>query len=170
MYTLEFIRSFVAGVDDMVGIAMEGLDDELINWQPGGTTNTIAQLLAHMITGHDLLINDKLVIGGGKTLHESGWAEKTGIPLQRPGIWQQRDAWRLNLPAFNDYRLAVYASTTKLLDSLTEAGLDRLALWVNGPERPVATLFQMIYINHALGHCGEISTIKGLRGLKGLPF
>lgn len=170
MYTLDFIRSSVAGVNDMVGIAMENLDDELINWQPGGTTNTIAQLLAHMITGHDLLINDRLVLGGGKTLHESGWAEKTGIPLARRGIWDERDSWRLNLQAFSDYRLAVYAGTISLLDSYTEPDLDRKALWINGPERPVARLFQMIYINHALGHCGEISTIKGLRGLKGLPF
>jgi len=167
--TLELIRSSVTSVNEMVGIAMEDLDDDLINWQPGGTTNTIAQLLAHVITGHDLLINDKLVAGGGKTLHESGWAEKTGIPLERPQIWQ-RDSWRLNLPAFNDYRLAVHASATSLVDSLTEADLDRPASWIRGPERPLAMLLQVIYINHALGHCGEVSAIKGMRGLKGLPF
>jgi hypothetical protein len=31
-------------------------------------------------------------------------------------------------------------------------------------------LWQAIYINHGLGHCGEISAIKGMQGLKGLPI
>ena len=169
MQTLEFIRSQVAAVNEMLDIATQELDDELINWHPGGTANTIAQLLAHVVSGQDMLVNDKLLVGGGRPLHESGWAEKTGIPLERPLIWQ-RDAWRLNLPAFNDYRLAVRDCATRLVDSLSEADLDREASWFRGPPRPVATLLQIVYINHGFGHCGEISAIKGMRGLKGLPF
>ncbi len=169
MQTIEFIRSSIEAVNEMVDIAMQELDDELINWHPGGTTNTIAQLLAHLVSGQDVLVNDKLVVGGGPTLHDSGWAEKTGIPLERPLIWQ-RDAWRMNLPAFVDFRLAVRDCATRLVDSLSEAELDREASWFRGPPRPVANLLQMVYIHHGFGHCGEISTIKGLRGLKGLPF
>jgi hypothetical protein len=34
----------------------------------------------------------------------------------------------------------------------------------------VHQLLRTILINHALGHCGEISTLKGIQGLKGLPI
>jgi uncharacterized damage-inducible protein DinB len=170
MQTLAFIRSSIEAVNGMVDTAMQDLTDEVVNFQPGGTANTIAQLLAHVCTGQDLLVNDKLLIGGGATLHDSGWAAKTGIPLERPLIWQQRDAWRLNLPGFDAFRREVAASALRLIDSMSEADLDRMAAWIRGPERPVGMLWQAIYINHGLGHCGEISAIKGMQGLKGLPI
>ena len=169
METLQFIRSAVDAVNGMVGTAMNDLTDEVINWHPGGTANTIAQLLAHMVTGQDLLVNDKLVPGGGKTLHESGWAERTGIPLDRSQIWQ-RDAWRLNLAAFDDFRLEVAAGAVRRLETTMAADLDRQASWIRGPDRPVALMWQTIFVNHGFGHCGEISAIKGMQGLKGLPI
>ena len=169
MQTLEFIRSSVVAVNGMVDTAMQDLTDEVVSWQPGGTANTIAQLLAHLVSGQDLLVNDKLLVGGGTPLHDSGWAAKTGIPLERPLIWQ-REVWRLNLPAFDEFRREVAASALRLVDAMTEAELDREASWIRGPERPVAMLWQTIFINHGLGHCGEISAIKGMQGLKGLPI
>jgi hypothetical protein len=170
MQTLEFIRSSVEAVNGMVDTAMQDLTDDVVNWHPGGTANTIAQLLAHLVSGQDLLVNQRLQAGGGSTLHESGWSQKTGIPLERPLIWQQRDAWRLNLPAFDEFRREVGACALRLLDSTNEADLDRTAFWIRGPERPVGMLWQMNYINHGLGHCGEVSAIKGMQGLKGLPI
>jgi uncharacterized damage-inducible protein DinB len=169
MQTLEFIRSSVVAVNGMVDVAMQDLTDEVVSWQPGGTANTIAQLLAHLVSGQDLLVNDKLLVGGGTPLHDSGWAAKTGIPLERPLIWQ-REGWRLNLPAFDEFRREVAASALRVVDAMTEAELDREASWIRGPERPVAMLWQTIFINHGLGHCGEISAIKGMQGLKGLPI
>jgi hypothetical protein len=153
----------------MIGTAMQDLTDEVVCFQPGGTANTIAQLLAHVVTGQDLLVNDRLLAGGGTILHDSGWAAKTGIPLDRRAIWQSTE-WRLNLPGFDAYRLAVAESANRLVDSLAESDLDRLAIWGRGPERPVGLLLQAVYINHGLGHCGEISAIKGMQGLKGLPL
>jgi uncharacterized damage-inducible protein DinB len=168
MELVDFIRSEFDAVHRMLGQSMQDLDDEILHWHAGGTTNTIAQLLAHVVTGQDLLIADKL--GGGKTLHESGWAEKTGIPLTRTDIWLQRDAWHLNLDAFNDFRLAVEANSRAYVEALRPSDLDLQRAWIRGPEQPIGTLLQNIFINHALGHCGEISTLKGLRGLKGLPI
>jgi uncharacterized damage-inducible protein DinB len=164
---IDFVRTSGEGAHRMLGFACDDLDDELVHWHAGGTTNTIAQLLAHMVSAEDLLINER--IAGGKSLHQSGWADKTGIPLNRPEIWQ-RDAWRLDLAAFNDYRLAVQESALRVVDSLTQADLGREVEWVRGPARPAAALLQTVFISHLLGHCGEISALKGLRGLKGLPM
>jgi uncharacterized damage-inducible protein DinB len=164
---VDFIRSEFDAVHNQLAISMQDLDDEVVHWHPGGLANTIAQLLAHVVTGQDLLIADK--IGGGASLHESGWAEKTGIPLVRTEIWQ-RGAWRLNLEAFNEFRLAVEANSSAYAARLDPAELEVERAWVRGPAQPTGRLLQTIFINHALGHCGEISTIKGQRGLKGLPI
>ena len=168
MELVDFIRGQAESALVMIEHSMNDLTDEVIHFEPGGTSNTIAQLLAHMVTGQDLLIQDK-IRGGGKTLHESGWAEKTGVPADRTLIWQ-REAWRMNLPFFSDYVRAVLTSSRAYLDSLTPEVLDEQHAWIRGPEQPVHRLMQTIFINHALGHCGEISTLKGIQGLKGLPI
>jgi hypothetical protein len=59
---------------------------------------------------------------------------------------------------------------TATLASLTPEDMDRQVEWVRGPIRPLEGLLQTVFIHHILGHCGEISVIKGLRGLKGLPM
>lgn len=167
MELIDFIRAQCGSALDMIKLSLEDLDDEILQWEPGGTANRIEQILAHVVSGQDLLIGDKLK--GGTTLHASGWAEKTGIPTDRTQIWV-KDAWRLNLEGFKQYHAAVDAQSRGYLDSMTPADLEREVAWIRGPEQPVARLFQVIFINHALGHCGEMSALKGIRGLKGLPI
>lgn len=167
MELIDFIRSQADAALRMLAFSVEDLDDEVAHYPPGGTANSIAQILAHVVTGQDLLIADR--IGGGTSLHESSWAEKTGIPLDRVQIWDQ-GAWRLNMEGFEAYRQAVEAQSRRFLDTLTPADLDKQYAWIRGPEQPVARLMQTIFINHALGHAGEISALKGTRGLKGLPI
>jgi uncharacterized damage-inducible protein DinB len=167
MELLDYLRTSVEAVNDMVDTAMQDLTDEVVNYHAGGTSNTIAQLLAHVISGQDLLINEK--IGGGRSLHETGWAEKTGIPLDRPQIWQ-RAAWKLDLAGFDAYRREVARCAEETYAALTPVDLDREIAWVRGPNRPLALMTQAIFVNHGLGHCGEISSLKGVQGLKGLPI
>jgi energy-coupling factor transporter ATP-binding protein EcfA2 len=168
MELVDFVRGQAESAIVMIEHSMNDLTDEVVHYEAGGTSNTIAQLLAHLVTGQDLLIQDK-IRGGGTTLHDSGWAEKTGVPADRTLIWQ-RAAWRMNLPGFEEYVRAVLANSRAYLASLTPAVLDEKHAWVRGPEQPVYRLMQTIFINHALGHCGEISTLKGIQGLKGLPI
>lgn len=167
MELIDFIRAQSGNALEMIQHSLQDLDDEIVHWHPGGTANSIGQLLAHVVSGQDLLIGERL--RGGTPLFASGWAEKTGIPLDRTKIWD-RDAWRLDLEAFKAYHAAVDAQSRAYLDDLTPADLDRQVAWIRGPEQPVSRLFQVIFINHALGHCGEISALKGIRGLKGLPI
>ena len=167
MELLEYLRTSVKAVDEMVETAMQDLTDEVVNFEPGGTSNTIAQLLAHMVSGQDAVINER--IGGGRSLHESGWAEKTGIPLDRPQIWQ-RDAWKLNLAGFDAYRKEVAQRSEAAFEAIKPEDLDREIEWARGPSRSLSTTMQVIFINHGMGHCGEISAIKGMQGLEGLPF
>jgi uncharacterized damage-inducible protein DinB len=164
---IDFIRAQCGSALEMIQRSLEDLDDEIVQWQPGGTANTIGQILAHVVSGQDLLIGDKLK--GGTALHVQGWAAKSGIPEDRTQIWV-KDAWRLDLEGFRAYHAAVDAQSRAYIESMTPADLDREVAWIRGPEQPVSRLFQVIFINHALGHCGEMSALKGIRGLKGLPI
>ena len=167
MELVDFIRAQCGNALEMVQRSLEDLDEDIVHWQPGGTANTIAQLLAHVVTGQDLLIGEKLQ--GGSTLFAQGWAEKTGIPLDRTQIWNQ-GAWHLNLESFKAYHAAVEIQSRGYIDTLAPEELEREVAWIRGPEQPISRLFQVIFINHALGHAGEISALKGIRGLKGLPI
>ena len=44
----------------MVGAALSDLSSEVAEWQPGGTANSIASLLAHTIVGEDEVVNQML--------------------------------------------------------------------------------------------------------------
>jgi uncharacterized damage-inducible protein DinB len=167
MELIDFIRAQCGSAIEMLERSLEDLDDEIVRWEPGGNANTIGQILAHVISGQDLLIAEKLE--ATETLHRSGWAEKTGIPLDRTQIWV-KDAWQLNLDGFRGYEAAVLDQSRRYLEAMTPADLEREVAWIRGPEQPVSRLFQVIFINHALGHSGEISALKGIRGLKGLPI
>ena len=54
------------------------------------------------------------------------------------------------------------------LETLKEEDLDREVFWFGGANT-VGGLLRMVVIHHQLLHSGEISTLKGLQGLKGLP-
>ena len=105
----------------MVGAALSDLSSEVAEWQPGGTANSIASLLAHTIVGEDRVVNQ--MFGAGELLFVSDdWAAETGIPAENSEIWQP--GWSLNLEAFDAYRREVQQSMDDLLADLDPATLD----------------------------------------------
>ena len=162
----DYLTGEMENVQRLVGIALQDLDDEIANWQPGGTANSMAKILAHVTGTQDRSINATIL--GGTTVFESGgWSAKTGIPAEPPAIWD--DGWQLKVDAFREYQAALAEATSKFMASLDEADLDREVQYSQGP-RPVGWVLRNIVFHHSLYHSGEIFTLKGLRGLKGLPF
>jgi uncharacterized protein YdgA (DUF945 family) len=75
----------------------------------------------------------------------------------------------LNLLAFREYQQTVQAAADEWLSTTQPADLEREV--THGPfNRPIAAQLRGTVIHHMLGHCGEISALKGVQGLKGLPF
>jgi uncharacterized damage-inducible protein DinB len=79
------LKEYLTGnLDDahrMLGIALEDLTDEIVHRQPGGTANTIAQILVHVVMGEDNLIN-RTVKEGDSIFIRDGWAAKTGSRMR----------------------------------------------------------------------------------------
>ena len=162
----EYLAGEVENVQRLVGIALQDLDDEIANWTPGGTANSIGSILAHVTGTQDRSIN--VTLRGGQTIFEAGgWSAKTGIPADPTAIW--KPGWRLNVQAFGEYQAALAESLNTFMETLSPEDLDREVMHSQGP-RPAGWLLRNIVLHHSLYHSGEIFTLKGLRGLKGLPF
>ncbi len=160
----EYIQKQVAGSRRILDAAIDDTRQEMVNVKTGEFCNTIGAAYAHVIGGEDYFVN--VAIRGGQRLWESGgWAEKLGIP-NPPG----RD-WAIQIPdlaAFQEYAKAVHAATDAYLESVTPEELDRI-IKIFGNERPVANALILI-ANHGSAHSGEIASLKGIQGVKGLPF
>ena len=162
----EYLIEEFADAHRMVGAAVSDLTDEIANRKPGGTANSIAALLAHAVVVEDLIVNR--FFGGGDSLFESGgWSEKTGIPASARDIWP--GDWSLNVKAFDGYRLEVQKTTDALMAGLDPALLDQEIQAFRNPRRG-GQLLRVSGCNHIMGHLGEISLLRGVNGLAGLPI
>lgn len=165
------LKDYIIGnMDDahrMLGIALTDLDDKIVSYRASDHVNSIAQILAHVVMGEDRLINASCK-GGERIFDAQGWESKTGIPGAQGAVWNEK-AWQLNIPAFLEYQQLVQAAATDYIQTATPAELEREVTF--GPfTRSVADQLRGVLVHHMLGHSGEISALKGVQGLKGLPF
>ena len=157
----------------ILGQVMADCDTKALNARlPGASIGSIASIYAHAVFSEDGIVNGMLQ--GKQTLYEAGgWEAKTGAkwpgtpPLQRPE-WSAAVNMK-DRPAFDEYAKAVYAATEAYVGSLSDADLERKT---QGPIGETTVGFMVINIvgTHLTGHAGEIAALKGVQGLKGLPF
>ena len=132
------------------------------------TINKIGALYAHIILAEDMMLN---VMGkeGELVLKSDGWAEKLGIDNASPRQDEHLADLTIDLEAFREYAKAVAAATDDFLANATDEQFNRE---VESPvgKQPFITFFANIGLTHVAGHWGEIAALKGVQGLKGLPF
>jgi hypothetical protein len=159
----QFARNWFEGT-------MQEVTPELAHWHAGGKTQPIGANYIHVLTSEDWLMNG--VIQGGVPLMASTFAGKTGFDEAPPP--GNRDDWashvKIDLDAAHRYAQAVYAATDNYLASATDGELDRLVdLSALGfGTQSVSFVLDLLLLN-IHNHCGEISCLKGLKGLQGYP-
>jgi DinB superfamily len=158
------LRAHLKGAHEWLEGTLQGVTDELANAVPEGKVATIGANYAHVVTFEDYFFN-ALVKGGAPLM----MSENAGISAPPPmGSWEE---WgrtvTVKLADQQAYAQKVYATADAYLATLRDADLARVI------EAPVATLplgeFLRILILNAHLHAGEISCLKGLRGLQGYP-
>jgi hypothetical protein len=144
--------------------------DRLNKTLPGSTLGSIASIYAHAVFAEDGIVNG--MFQGKPLIYQSdGWEAKTGV--KHPGGPMQSSDWasgvQMDLPKFQEYAKAVYANTDAYLANLADSELDRK---VQGPigETTIGWFLATILATHFPGHAGEIAALKGVQGMKGLPF
>jgi DinB superfamily len=158
------LRAHLNGAHAWLEETLQGVTDELANAVPAGKVATIGGQYAHVVTFEDYFFN--ALLKGGAPLMMS---ESAGISAPPPmGPWEE---WgrsvKVNLAEQQAYAQKVYASVDAYLAGVKDADLAR------DIEAPFAKLplgeFLRIVILNAQLHAGEISCLKGLRGLQGYP-
>ncbi len=166
----EFIRRQFDGSRRQSDAAIQGITDELFNWIPPGTANQISATFLHIVGGEDIYVQT-LFQGKPRLWETQGWAEKVGVPSP-PGRaygWEEFRDRKLALAPIMEYQQGVRAATDAYLVGLTADDLDRKVRFFDGGERPLGEILVTLAV-HTASHAGEIAALKGVAGVKGLPY
>lgn len=169
MNVFEYIQHEITNARRTIDGTVNNLTDELINWAPSGTANTISATLLHFIHSEDNFIQ-KYVQDKSSVWESENWSEKTGItdPPHMGGDWSEFKNMHIAIQPLLAYKAAVWAATDAYLASLTSEELDRKVKFAGG-ERTIADML-ILSVAHSLSHTGEIAALKGVQGAKGLPI
>ncbi len=169
MDAIAYIQRQVDGLRRQTNMTLQDTTDEQLNWAPPGTANPIGVTLLHTIGGEDLFVQQWLQ--GKPLLWESGnWSARIGVEAAPGGGrgWEECRQAHLSLAPIMAYQEAVCAATAEYVSSLAPEDLDR-SITLFGREMLLADVLVLL-VNHSTGHMGEIAALKGIQGVKGLPF
>lgn len=164
-----YIQQQMANLYNQIDAAVKDTTDEQFNWPPPGTINPISAILIHMLIAEDYFINT-VIQGKSPCWVEQEWGQKTCVqtPPQQGCSWDEFRTVQISVAPVLAYEQAVRDSTDTFLTDLAVEDLDRQVDFV-GNELSVAEVLMTLVV-HSASHAGEIAAIKGMQGLKGLPF
>ena len=164
-----YIQQQMANVYHQVDVVVKDITEEQFNWPPPGTINPISATLIHMLAGEDYFIQTVLQ---GKSLCWEGqeWDRKIGIqtPPEPGGNWDEFKTIKILIAPVLAYQKVIRGATDTYLTELTADELDRQVNFA-GNVLPTAEVLMTLVV-HIAGHAGEIAAVKGMQGIKGLPF
>jgi hypothetical protein len=150
----------------LLNACVGGMDDAQYNWKPGGTANIAAKSHVHAVTAVDFFING-IIRGDQAGLLWNEFAPKHGLPQNPMGIWTHEGA--IAYAAMQEFAKEVQSKAVEFVASLKDEDFDREIETQFFGKKSVAFLVQLAGM-HAVGHGGDIAAVKGIQGLKGLPF
>jgi hypothetical protein len=162
----ELLRSQFRFAHQFIEMALDDVSPETAAAKiSGATINTIAHVYAHSVVAEDAFVSGANS-DGTSVLQAGAWEDRTGIPVAKP---RQDEEWArlaIDFQATREYAKEVYEATDRFLARAPDEILFRE---VDGPGRKVL-LFPEIMLTHTAQHWGEIAALKGVQGMKGLPF
>lgn len=143
--------------------------ETLLRTFPGSTIGSIISIYMHAVSSEDWAIQE-LIQGKAKVFVTDKWSEKWSLPPLPQGDDIDWATANVPLAEVQKYAQAVYAATDAWLGTVTDASLDQQIDWFNGQKKTAAWVIAETTLTHVPLHAGEISSLKGLMGLKGLPW
>jgi len=164
-----YIQQQMANVRRHIDAVVKDTTDEQFNWLPPGTINPISVILVHVVAGEDYFIQTVLQ-GKSRYWETQEWGRKIGIqtPPQPGRSWDEFRTTKILLAPVLAYEQAIRVATDTYLADLTAEELER-QVTLGGNVLPVAEVLMTLVV-HIASHAGEIAAVKGMQGIKGLPF
>ncbi len=172
MTTQAVLRQQLAGYHDILEQTIADCPQDVLDKNlPGATITSIGSIYAHLVFSEDGIVHEVLQ-GKAPTYRAQNWGSRTDVQMPDPPGFSPEwgRAVRMKLPAFREYAKAVYAATDAYIAGLSDADLDRKVQTGFVGEQTVAFVVSNILGWHVAEHTGEIAALKGVQGLKGLPF
>jgi hypothetical protein len=172
MSTASILKQQIAGNHDILEQTIGDCRQETLDRAlPGATITSIGSIYAHVVFSEDFLVHG--LLQGKPTLHQAqGWGPKLSVAMPASPMLDR--AWaatvKMDLASFREYTRAVYAATDAYVAALSDADLARKVDTGFVGEQTVAFVLGNIVAWHVAEHTGEIAALKGVQGLKGLPF
>jgi hypothetical protein len=165
------VKGTLARNREVMESTMADVEATHAHWTPPGKALPLGALYVHVLTAEDFFIQG--LLKGGVPLWDSSWKGNMGLSEPRPPRGQPWEDWarrvRIDMPKLREYAKAVFAATDAYVDSLSEGDLEK-EIQFNDRKIRLAGFFLGVMCTHCANHTGEISTLKGLQGLKGYPF
>ena len=165
----------VASIKEMLGLSRQYLDGAIQETDaktmgtklPGATVGPIGEIYGHTLAGEDWAFN-MLIQGKDLILKSGGWASKLGLdPESMNHDWNAVAQNRLS--DLQAYGKAVSEATDAFLNGLSDADLDKEIDFFGRKEKMGWVIADTVLV-HVAFHSGEIASLKGVMGLKGLPW
>jgi hypothetical protein len=148
----------------LLKMAADGMDDAQYNLDAPGTCNSAAKSHVHALTSADFFIMNK---AKGADMLWPAFATKNGLPPNPQEIWGFTGT--IPAAALGEYAGEIQKAVVDYIGTLSDADLDRQVDTQFFGTQSLAFLLQLTSM-HATGHAGDVAAVKGMQGLKGLPF
>jgi DinB superfamily len=164
-----YIQQQMANVRRHVDAVVKDTTDEQFNWLPPGTINPISAILVHVLAGEDYFIQTVLQ-GKPRCWEAEGWGRKIGIQAPpEPGRgWDEFKTIKISVAPVLAYEQSIRVATDIYLADFSVEELNRQVNFA-GNVLPAAEVLMTLVV-HIASHAGEIAAVKGMQGIKGLPF
>ena len=148
----------------LLKMAADGMDEAQYNLDGPGTCNAAAKSHVHALTSFDFFVLNK---AQGVDMIWPSFASKHGLPPNPMEIWGH--GANISADDMKAYAEQIQKATLDYIATLSDADLDRQVDTQFFGMQNVAYLLQLAAM-HATGHAGDVAAVKGMQGLKGLPF
>ena len=164
-----YIQELIIDVRSQIDTVMKDMTDEQFNWKPSGTANPISAIFIHLVGAEDDFIQAVLQ-HRPPCWEEQAWGVKIGIPTPpMPGHgWHDAVTAPLKVIQLRAYEQEVHAATDAYLAKLTDEELNR-KVTLFSEVYSVSGVLKLLVVHNAC-HVGEIAAIKGMQGVKVLPY
>lgn len=163
-----YLTHQVTRIRFLVDSALAGLTNEQLTWIPPGTANPIGLTALHMLASEDHFIS--ILRGKEHLWHTQNWSGTFNL-AEPPGFGQDWTVLRqatLTVETLLAYQVVLRVEMDFYLDALTPEALELPVKFQTGHDRVVDVL--TLLVSHTMIHAGEIAALKGVYGVKGLPF
>jgi len=169
MYLKAFIqRQFTFHYNQMDEI-LRDVTEEQFHWIPPGNANPIACILIHILSAEDDIIQSifrrEPAIWEQQMCDRKIWIKVPPMPGQG---WDEVRKTNLPMAPILEYGGIVRAATLAYLDTLNAKELRRKVVFFGLDNTICDSLVTLI--SHNSLHVGEIAVLKGVQGIKGLPY